>query len=180
MKVAVFALVLATAFARPQSFDNFQDLGDDGNFNAEVIEDLAARDLYDTNPTYRFEYQVADEDEQTYIKHQEARDSNVVTGEYSYVDPLGSLITVKYTADENGYQETRTSEPGFVAIRAKAPRPQVVEVVPTPVRVVAKPVPKPVFVKPAPVQNTNEDLIAKIISQLTPFIKDTVSNSLTN
>jgi len=178
MKVAVFALVLATACARPQNFDNFQDLGDDGNFDAEVIQELASRDLYDLNPTYSFTYQVADEEEQTYIKHQESRDNDLVTGEYSYVDPLGSLITVVYTAGVDGYQETRTSQPNFVAIRAKAPR-TVVEVIPAPVRVIAKAAPKPVFVKPAPVQNTNEDLIAKIIAQLTPFIKDTVSNSLT-
>merc|ERR1711936_1459078 len=160
LKIAIFALVVATAYARPQNFDNFQLIDDDdadnaGNFNAEVVQRLAEQDLYDLNPSYTYSYQVADEEQQTYIKQTESRDSNVVTGEYSYVDPLGSLITVKYTADENGYQETRTSEPGFVAIRAKAPRPQVVEVVPTPVRVVAKPVPKPVFVKPAPVQNTN-------------------------
>ena len=122
---------------------------------------------FQLNPSYTYSYQVADEEQQTYIKQTESRDSNVVTGEYSYVDPLGSLITVKYTADENGYQETRTSEPNFVAIR-NAPLPEPKPVVPAP---------KPAR-QPAPKPQTNDDLIAKIISQLTPFIKTTVSNSL--
>ena len=116
------------------------------------------------NPKYAFTYQVADEEQQTYITQSEERDNNVVKGEYSYVDPLGSLITVKYTADENGYQETRTSEPNFIAIR-NAP-------------VVEKPKPVAVRPQPAPKPSTNDDLIAKIIAQLTPHIKNTVTNSL--
>merc|ERR1712088_152156 len=98
----------------------------------------------------------------------ESRDSDVVTGEYSYVDPLGSLITVKYTADADGYRETRTSEPGFVSITKKAPKPVVEVVQPA----------QPVRPKPTPVvkEDNSEDLIAKIIAQLTPFIKNTVSS----
>ena len=121
------------------------------------------------NPTYSFTYQVADEEAQTYIKQEEKRDNNVVSGQYSYVDPLGALITVTYTADDNGYQETRTSQPNFVSIRNA---PVVVEE------------PKPIAPKPAPApapqkkDTTNDDLIARIISQLTPFIKSTVNNSL--
>ena len=122
------------------------------------------------NPQYSFTYQVADEEAQTYIKQEEKRQDNVVSGQYSYVDPLGSLITVTYTADENGYQETRTSEANFVAIRNA---PVVVE---EPKPVAPKPARKPAPPKPAP--STNDDLIARIISQLTPFIKTTVNNSL--
>merc|ERR1711997_1146931 len=167
-KVALFAVLVASAYARPQDFEYDDDLDDTGNFNADVIQRLAAQDLYDVNPQYSFTYQVADEEAQTYIKQEEKRQDNVVSGQYSYVDPLGSLITVTYTADDNGYQETRTSEPNFVAIR-NAP------IVPAPKPVAAKPVRKPA---PAPKPQTNDDLIAKIISQLTPFIKTTVSNSL--
>lgn len=173
LKIAVFALVVATAYARPQNFDNFELIDDDdadnaGNFNAEVVQRLAEQDLYDLNPKYAFTYQVADEEAQTYIKQAEERDNNVVTGEYSYVDPLGALITVKYRADENGYTEERTSEANFIAIR-NAP------VVPAPKPVAPKPARRPA---PTPKPQTNDDLIAKIISQLTPFIKTTVSNSL--
>jgi hypothetical protein len=183
-KVAVLALVLASACARPQQFANFDelDIEDDGNYSEENIRALADADLYDLNPVYSYSYQVASDEEQTYIKHQEARDSDVVTGEYSYVDPYGSLITVKYTAGPDGYQETRTSEANFIAIRAQ-PAKTVVEPVVTPV---VKPAPVQVFVRPTPAparpppqkEESSEDLIAKIIAQLTPFIKNTVSNSL--
>lgn len=183
LKVTIFALVLATACARPQQFDNFErdeSLDEDGNFDAEVIQELAARDLYDLNPTYKFEYQVADEEEQTYIKHQEARDNDVVTGEYSYVDPLGSLIVVKYTAGPDGYAETREVQPNFVTIRAKGDKPAVAPASPVAVVPAARPRPVPVapVVTEAPAAQSNEDLIAQIIAQLTPFIKSTVSSSL--
>merc|ERR1712001_731119 len=139
LKIAVFALVVATAYARPQNFDNFDYIDDDdadnaGNFNAEVVQRLAEQDLYDLNPKYAFTYQVADEEAQTYIKQ----------------------------------AEERTSEANFIAIR-NAP------IVPAPKPVAPKPKPAR---RPAPKPETNDDLIAKIISQLTPFIKTTVSNSL--
>ena len=115
-----------------------------------------------SNPQYQYKYQVSDEKEQTYIAHDQARDGAAVTGQYSYVDPYGSLIIVKYTADDvNGYQETREVQEGFVTTRWKKPE-------------APKPAPKP---RPAP-KRPNVDLVAKIISQLTPFIKTTVSDSL--
>jgi hypothetical protein len=122
------------------------------------------------NPQYAFKYQVSDEKEQTYIAHDETRDGAAVTGQYSYVDPLGNLIIVKYIADENGYQETREVQAGFLTIRAKPVKVQK-EVV-----VVAPPKPRPAP-RPAP-QRNDADLVAKIIAQLTPFIKTTVSDSL--
>jgi hypothetical protein len=124
--------------------------------------------MFNTNPQYSFKYQVSDEKEQSYIAHDESRDGAAVTGQYSYVDPLGNLIIVKYTADENGYQETREVQAGFVTIRAKPVKAKK-EVV-----VVAAPRPAP---PPAPKRN-DADLVAKIIAQLSPFIKTTVSNSL--
>merc|ERR1711981_1118859 len=97
-----------------------------------------------------------------YIAHDENRDGAAVTGQYSYVDPLGNLIIVKYTADENGYQETREVQAGFVTIRAKPVKKTVVAVAP----------PAP---RPQPPKRNDADLVAKIIAQLTPFIKTTVS-----
>ena len=111
------------------------------------------------NPSYNYAYQVSDDESQTYIAHQEGREDNVVTGEYSYVDPFGALITVTYIADSNGYREERKSQPNFVQIRAlpvartviPQPAPK-----PAPVRrvVVAKPAPAPVrrVVPAAPVR----------------------------
>merc|ERR1712128_327658 len=75
---------------------------------------------FDENPQYNFNYKVADDLEQTYISRDEARDGENVSGSYSYVDPLGSLITVTYTAGSEGYQETREIQEFFININ---PRP---------------------------------------------------------
>ena len=114
---------------------------------------------------------MSDENQQTYIAHDESRDGAAVSGQYSYVDPLGSLITVRYTADDNGYQEIREVQEGFVSIRSKPVKKEIVVAKPAP----PKPAPRPVSV---PKKENNVDLVAKIISQLTPFIKTTVSDSL--
>ena len=82
-----------------------------------------------------------------------------------------------YQAGPAGYTETRTVQDGFVQIRA---RPVKAAPAPVPVR---RPAPTPAPVRrpaptPAPVQNNDSDLVARIIAQLTPFIRDTVSSSL--
>merc|ERR1712128_68280 len=74
---------------------------------------------FDENPQYNFNYKVADDLEQTYISRDEARDGENVRGSYSYVDPLGSLITVTYTAGSEGYQETREIQENFVTINQR-------------------------------------------------------------
>merc|ERR1712128_90903 len=74
---------------------------------------------FDENPQYNFNYKVADDLEQTYISRDEARDGENVKGSYSYVDPLGSLITVTYTAGSEGYQETREIQENFVTINQR-------------------------------------------------------------
>ena len=122
--------------------------------------------FFQPNPVYTYNYQVANDDEQTYIAHTENRDGAQVNGEYSYVDPNGALVTVRYTAnDVDGYTETRDVQENFVEIRAKPVVTQIVE---------ARPAPPP----PPPASNT--DLVARIIAQLTPFIRETVSTTLTS
>jgi len=74
---------------------------------------------FDENPQYNFNYKVADDLEQTYIARDEARDGENVRGSYSYVDPLGSLITVTYTAGSEGYQETREIQENFITINQR-------------------------------------------------------------
>ena len=108
---------------------------------------------------------MSDDYEQTYMTHDENRDGNSVTGSYSYVDPNGSLITVKYIADENGYNETREVQENFVDVNDKPERTTT---------------PKPTQPPRRPAPSNDSDLVAKIIAQLTPFIKQTVSNSLSN
>ena len=142
---------------------------------------------FQPNPTFNYEYQIADEESQTYITHQEGREDNVVTGQYSYVDPFGSLITVTYIADSNGYREERKSEANFLQIRdqparaVQEPAPVSRVVLPAPVpKPAPKPAPKPIVrkvVKAKPASD-DSDLVARIIAQLAPFIRNTVSASL--
>jgi len=122
---------------------------------------------FNPNPVYTYSYQVANELEQTFIAHTENRDGDVASGEYSYVDPLGNLIKVVYTVNgDEGYSETRTVEENFITIRAK----------PVTKAVVVEPAPAPA---PAPApEASGDDLVARIISELTPFIKETVATTL--
>ena len=83
----------------------------------------AAQKAADVGPVakaeYNFEYKVADNEAQTYISQSEARDGESLTGTYSYVNPVGSLITVEYQAGPQGYTQTSSEQAGFVQIRAK-------------------------------------------------------------
>merc|ERR1712106_915906 len=83
---------------------------------------------FDENPQYNFNYKVADDLEQTYIARDEARDGENVRGSYSYVDPLGSLITVTYTTGSDGYQETREIQENFVTINQRPTNRAIVSV----------------------------------------------------
>ena len=69
--------------------------------------------------SYAYEYKVADDEEQTYISHNEARDGDDVTGQYSYIDPNGDLVTVTYQAGAMGYTQTVERKVGQVQIRQK-------------------------------------------------------------
>ena len=75
---------------------------------------------------------------------------------------------MKYTAGVDGYLETRDEQPGFVSIRAQ------------PATSFAAPVRPVVVPAPAPAAPSDSDLVAKIISQLTPFIQQTVSTTLSS
>jgi len=97
-----------------------EGFGDATDAEIEEIRAGTYLEMFDENPTYNYNYKVADDAEQTYLSMDEARNDGVVTGTYSYVDPLGSLITVKYTAGAMGYTEERSEQPGFVSIN---PRP---------------------------------------------------------
>merc|ERR1712180_561551 len=77
-----------------------------------------------TRAEYNYQFQVADDDEQTYITQNEARDGDEVTGTYSYVDPNGDLITVNYQAGPMGYTQTLDKQVGAVQIRARPARTQ--------------------------------------------------------
>merc|ERR1711915_143978 len=72
-----------------------------------------------TPAKYNYEYKVANDNTQTYIAQSEERDGLEVRGMYSYVDPTGAIVTVNYSAGEQGYQESRERNEGAVSIRQK-------------------------------------------------------------
>ncbi|XP_023340737.1 glycine, alanine and asparagine-rich protein [Eurytemora carolleeae] len=93
-----------------------------GDASAQEIAEIRAGtylETFDENPQYSFNYKVADDTEQTYMAMNEDRAGDQVTGSYQYVDPLGSLIIVSYTAGPMGYTETREVKEGFVQIQQR-------------------------------------------------------------
>merc|ERR1719242_1818608 len=84
------------------------------SFDSQVSADLGPF----VDPVYNFEYKVADDVEKTYISRNEERDGNELSGSYSFIDATGALVTVDYTAGVNGYAETRSKEAGKVTMKA--------------------------------------------------------------
>jgi len=117
----------------------------------------AAASSSDSPAKYNFEYKVADDEDQTYITQNEARDGDELQGTYSFVDPRGALVTVNYEAGPMGYSETREEKLGFVEIRSK------------PARVAPAP--------PAP-KVDQATLIQRILAILQPQIGSAVSSAI--
>lgn len=113
---------------------------------------------------------MASEQEQTYITQQESRDGNVVTGEYSYVDPLGQLITVTYNANEDGYTESRTVKPNFITIRVRQPSPAALAEVPITGTSIAV---TPIAAAGPSVPQGGSDIVSAVIQQVrsTPSLR---------
>ena len=64
------------------------------------------------NPDYSFVYGVNAPETGNTQKHEETRDGDTVRGQYSVVEPDGTVRTVIYTADpENGFQATVHRKP---------------------------------------------------------------------
>jgi Insect cuticle protein len=117
---------------------------------------------------YNFEFKVADNEDQTYITQQEARDGDELKGSYSYVDPEGALITVNYQAGPDGFSQTSDKKEGFIEIR---PKP-VARIAPT--AAAAAPL---IRAAPAPAIDQSA-LIAQIVAALQPQIASSVSSAL--
>ena len=59
---------------------------------------------FDPYPRYNFDYRVAEPRTGDYKNHQESRNGDAVRGQYSVAEPDGSLLTVRYAADDaHGY-----------------------------------------------------------------------------
>merc|ERR1712020_470879 len=123
----------------------------------EAERRAAAEAASDSNSPakYNFEYKVADDQDQTYITQNEARDGDELQGTYSFVDPRGGLVTVNYEAGPEGYSETREEKLGFVEIRSK-----------------------PARVAPAPAKVDQATLIQRILAILQPQIGSAVSSAI--
>ncbi|XP_047527354.1 cuticle protein 21-like [Vanessa atalanta] len=68
---------------------------------------------YKAKPDYHFAYGVQDPHSGNQQDHKEYRDGDVVHGEYSLVEPDGSIRLVRYTADpKNGFQAVVHKKPG--------------------------------------------------------------------
>ncbi|EDW79182.2 uncharacterized protein Dwil_GK10237 [Drosophila willistoni] len=77
----------------------------------------------DPHPQYAFAYNVQDGLTGDSKSQQEVRDGNVVKGSYSVVDADGTLRTVFYTADDNGFNAVVQRGPVPVAVAPPAPAP---------------------------------------------------------
>ena len=105
------------------SLSSSQSSSSSANAAAAAAAEAASADVGPTaKAEYNFEYKVADNDAQTYISQSEERDGDALTGTYSYVNPVGSLITVNYQAGPEGYTQTSSEKAGFVDIRAQPVR----------------------------------------------------------
>ncbi|CAG7829803.1 unnamed protein product [Allacma fusca] len=73
-------------------------------YAAPAIAKTVVSEPYDPNPQYSYGYSVADGLTGDSKTASETRDGDVVKGQYSLVEPDGSIRTVTYTADDvNGF-----------------------------------------------------------------------------
>ncbi|CAG9859391.1 unnamed protein product [Phyllotreta striolata] len=116
----------------------------------EVYEGYTGKDDYHAHPKYSFKYGVHDPSTGDVKSQKETRDGDVVKGQYSLVEPDGSIRTVDYVADPiNGFNAVVSKSGPSVHL---APEPVVIKkvvpalnhVVPTYVKQVV-PVARPVI-----------------------------------
>jgi hypothetical protein len=108
---------LAAGFSSPSRVGSARPSS--GGSGAAFASGGAPAEEVTARASYAYEYKVADEDEQTYISHEESRDGDDVTGTYSYIDPNGDLITVTYQAGAMGYTQSVDRKVGQIQIRSK-------------------------------------------------------------
>ncbi|XP_055529167.1 cuticle protein 19 [Wyeomyia smithii] len=115
-KFVVFASLLAFAAAYPVSYEEYygqQDAGEhqygqiarislgDGHGHHEYAHHEDEHVDYYAPPKYAFKYGVNDFHTGDVKSQHETRDGDVVKGQYSLVEPDGSVRTVDYTADKH-------------------------------------------------------------------------------
>ncbi|XP_046960942.1 cuticle protein 19-like [Vanessa cardui] len=144
----MFAFVIACAQARPKINPVFSPVYEPGY------------EYYDDHPRYAFNYGVADHSTGDIKSQHETRDGGVVKGQYSLVEPDGSIRTVDYTADPvHGFNAVVSKVGPSVHPQPKVHRP----VQPNVVQYVPKPV-------PVPVQIPSHYVPQQIYASPTPFL----------
>ncbi|XP_055322963.1 cuticle protein 19-like [Sitodiplosis mosellana] len=109
-------------------------------------------DYYD-HPKYSFNYGVADHHTGDVKSQHETRDGDVVKGQYSLVEPDGSIRTVDYTADSvNGFNAVVSKSAPTVHAHAVVAKPIVQPIV----KHVVPAVHKTVYAHPAPIVHAAE------------------------
>merc|ERR1712107_732584 len=102
----------------------------------------------------------------------------MVTGSYQYVDPLGSLIVVTYTAGPQGYSETREIQEGFVQIRSRPDRKSAVT---TSTSFTSGSSNRfSTTSSKSPSSTNSADLVAAVLSQVQPLISKTVNSAVSS
>merc|ERR1739848_190451 len=109
-----------TGFSAGSSSGFSSTRGSGFSSNSAAVKEVATvKEAPTARPNYAYEFKVADDDELTYITHNEARDGDDVTGVYSYVDPTGALVTVNYQAGAMGYSQTLEKQDGAVDVSTR-------------------------------------------------------------
>ncbi|ODM93500.1 Cuticle protein 19.8, partial [Orchesella cincta] len=112
---------------------------------AQPVVQAVRAEPFDPHPQYNFGYSVSDQLTGDQHSHTESRDGDVVQGQYSLVEPDGSIRVVTYTADGiNGFNAVVDRRPPQVAVQKVAVAQPVVQTVQA-VRPVAHAVAAPVL-----------------------------------
>merc|ERR1711963_922864 len=116
---AAIAEALASLSATSVSSSAYSD--NNSGYSSGVSSTGGATGVAAEPAQYNYEYKVADEVAQNYISKSEARDGDNLTGQYSYVDPNGALVTVNYEAGPMGFSATTDKQDGFLSINSRNP-----------------------------------------------------------
>ncbi|CAG7822400.1 unnamed protein product [Allacma fusca] len=82
---------------------------------------VVSAEPFDPNPQYNYAYSIADVLTGDSHAHQEARNGDAVQGQYSLVEPDGSIRTVTYTADDvNGFNAV-VDRSGAAVVKSAVP-----------------------------------------------------------
>jgi len=115
---AAIAEALASLSATSVSSSTYSD--NKSGFSSGLSSTGGATGVVREPAQYNYEYKVADEVAQNYISKSESREGDSLTGQYSYVDPNGDLVTVNYEAGPMGFTAVTEKQEGFVTIRAQS------------------------------------------------------------